>query len=1256
MSGDGDMNDDGGGEEQLAPEPGLTPTNDTPESGDQDNTTDHEAGEQRLALETASAGDDAALGGANQDMSAQEAPDGEDESVAQGDPQGNVQGPSQEMDHEGTQEMDHEGTQEETAHLEVQNGDEARGGGMDGDDFDESDGGEDGLEDKNDLDDNDLDDNGLDDNNLDDNNLDDNGEEAEQATLDTIEILGARTESLQQNEAGTDMADQHDDPNTHNDVDMDESTQADDTQLEPEGLPQGRAHDDSKQEDDAEAMHDVQVDTGEPVQGGSNFQSAQVGEEQLDNDSSSLFVPEVAFPRTSPQAPPRPGPSVRMLPPPRPSGSSTSGTRSIFSKIRSMQKANTDKRNAIKKREEAARHREMPDSETYLDAVMASVMPSASMSRPEVPKYEAENRQALAEFQRQQKHYAELKHNNGGALTFRQDIMWMKIKGAETTRRKKYARDLAMARDGAEEEPGLFPDSHPVGEDDEGDEWDDSFDLDAPGPSRKRRGREMPRKEPKQMSMQEAELQSMRVALEAGEDMPKKKRKSQPEEGGAQDTRSSNKGKRPKTMPKTTRAKAAPKTTKKGPRKSAKIQREADNAIKQATSLFTSNVFEQQAGEDDEEQPTFRARNKQDALKELIASVPIGEQKNARDDMNTIIAAGRDFDGHGSVRAAGGNWMVKGMTTSLKSYQVLGSGFMRRRENSDQEPRGGLMADQMGLGKTLMMLANIINGLPKKGVQPRTTLLIASPSLLAQWAQEIEQHTDARLGLKVLRYGAGTRIDSNAAFEILGGHDVILTSYNEVMRSYPKNEPPIECQTVAQKMEWWKTQYETQRGVLHRMMFLRVVLDEAQAIKNHQSRTSIACRALIARHKWALSGTPILNNLSELYPYFKFLGVPHTGSFKIFKHNYCDSRDVENTERLLVRLAQFMIRRTHADKLFSRPILKLPRADQATFWCEFNPVERCIYDIVRQRFAKRINMWQMNGELEKSYSNALVMLLRLRQLTAHVLMLQLVMKDLLEVEDIERIKTVVQETADINTPRGRTIIAIRKQLESHAIREKKLAAMKADKRPTGEAGDGLSGVEDREENEREEESDEESGLPTGQVGAGAGGSGKAFGKDYNFKPFLASLKTGESWEKAKKKATCSYCDQTPKTPWISSCQHFICGETCLEAMYLAAAELQQDYVACKTCGVIPISYEQVEDDEADALDGVAQGTRSKAGKKAARQRARRDNDDISEDWLSLAGAEVLPSAKTLAIKAQILNWWKEDPNVKIIIYTQFLAM
>jgi SNF2 family DNA or RNA helicase len=141
-----------------------------------------------------------------------------------------------------------------------------------------------------------------------------------------------------------------------------------------------------------------------------------------------------------------------------------------------------------------------------------------------------------------------------------------------------------------------------------------------------------------------------------------------------------------------------------------------------------------------------------------------------------------------------------------------------------------------------MMLANIVNGRRPKGEKgPRATLLVASQNLLNQWKKEIETHTDGTL--KIMKYSSGNRIDSNRCFEILEGHDIILTTYTEIMRSYPKNEPPITCQTTEDKIDWWKNVYETQRGVLHRMIFQRIVLDEAQAIKNHTSRTSIACRA-----------------------------------------------------------------------------------------------------------------------------------------------------------------------------------------------------------------------------------------------------------------------------------------------------------------------------------------------------------------------------------------------------------------------------
>lgn len=1029
------------------------------------------------------------------------------------------------------------------------------------------------------------------------------------------------------------------------------------------------AHDGEHQERDAsaESTHSDQILQVQSVQHGepAALQSNGVEEE----DSSSLFIPE--------ESPPAPKlPSLQLVPlrmpsSARPASHPTTPGNSIFAKIRNMQKAHAERKNAATKRANAHRHIPQPDNEAYLEAVMAPITPLSSTQAPEVSEEEMDARLALQEFQRQQRKYAELKRQNGGSLTFRQDVEWMQVRNAEEKRKRKYARD--MAEQNAESEAELVPETYPSYSEDDvgnGDESDSAFNQ-STSSSRKRHGRDMPRKEPKQFSMLEAEMQSMRVALEAGEDVPKKKKTTQDAQDGTQSSRTSSKSKDTKAKSKVTKSRANPKAFSKSTRKTAKSKREAAAALRQASSLFNANVFEVQAGDDAPAVPTFRTRNKQDALKELIASVPLEAMKEARGDMSTLLAATKEFIGHGACKADGaGGWLVRGMKTSLKSYQVLGSAFLRRRENAPEQPRGGLMADQMGLGKTLMMIANIVNGQPKPGKHPRTTLLVASPALLTQWAAEIQRHTDPKIGVKIMRYGSGTRIDSNQTFHVLQQHDYVLTTYNEVMKSYPKNEPPIQCQTAQQKIDWWKKTYETKRGILHRMGFLRIVLDEAQAIKNHLSRTSIACRALMAEHKWAMSGTPILNSLTELYPYFKFLNVPHTGSYKIFKHNYCDSKNIENTERLLSRLAQFMIRRTHGDRLFHAPILKLPQAAQGTFWCEFNPIERVIYEIVRQRFSERINQWRSNGELEKGYSNALVMLLRLRQLTAHVLMLQFVMRDLLEVEDIERIKAVVKEqVADSNTQPGRTIIAIRKQLEKHAIDEKQKAKAKADAaaakakaKAKGEEWiepDGEAEVEDDFlESETESELDEEefTGRTMAHEDARLGGSGQQFGKEYNFKPYLASLRTGQSWEKAKKKATCSYCGKTPKYPWIASCGHLICAEPCMERADIDAAEDGKSNWTCKACGKTPTFVQPCDPDDYDSVEPVAQGTRSRTAKKKVKKRKRDDREDIADDWLSLAGAEVLPSAKTLAIKAQILNWRKEDPKVKIIIYTQFLAM
>ena len=341
--------------------------------------------------------------------------------------------------------------------------------------------------------------------------------------------------------------------------------------------------------------------------------------------------------------------------------------------------------------------------------------------------------------------------------------------------------------------------------------------------------------------------------------------------------------------------------------------------ITNLSNLFGGDVFQDHAATADlRSQPMFAdATRKDDAMKKLIASVPQESIHVSRADMRHLDAAMKEFTGQGSVHAApDGNWAVKGMRTTLKHFQVLGCGFIRQRETQPTEPRGGILADEMGLGKTIMMICNIVNGRPSSRSRLRTTLVVASPALISQWFNEIRAHCyssrEHKHGLgTVMVYKSGKMMKSNDDAGFLEQADVVLTSYYEVGKSYPKVIVPEEKVTAKQKEVWWGQFYEKEKGLLHRIDFLRVCLDEAQAIKNRNSHISMACRALSARHRWCITGTPLLNSISEMYPYLAFIREPNTGSYRLFRNNFCSPNDPDGKDKLGALLRRLMIRRGH---------------------------------------------------------------------------------------------------------------------------------------------------------------------------------------------------------------------------------------------------------------------------------------------------------------------------------------------------------
>lgn len=120
-------------------------------------------------------------------------------------------------------------------------------------------------------------------------------------------------------------------------------------------------------------------------------------------------------------------------------------------------------------------------------------------------------------------------------------------------------------------------------------------------------------------------------------------------------------------------------------------------------------------------------------------------------------------------------WLCPRMISGLKEHQVIGVGWMRRRETSGEEPHGGLFADDMGLGKTVQMIANIMDGKPskealKQGI--RTTLVVVpSGTLVTQWFNELKRH--AKNPGKVMIYNSATKNGSNCPLENMKASDIM---------------------------------------------------------------------------------------------------------------------------------------------------------------------------------------------------------------------------------------------------------------------------------------------------------------------------------------------------------------------------------------------------------------------------------------------------------------------------------------------------
>ena len=246
----------------------------------------------------------------------------------------------------------------------------------------------------------------------------------------------------------------------------------------------------------------------------------------------------------------------------------------------------------------------------------------------------------------------------------------------------------------------------------------------------------------------------------------------------------------------------------------------------------------------------------------------------------------------------------------LRPYQGRGVGWLAFLE---QWGLGACLADDMGLGKTLQFLGFLLHLKAQKNLQ-QPVLLICPTSVIGNWEREAKKFAPS---LRVLLHHGSDRSTGDVLVKSVKNYDLVITSYALVYRDI----------TTLKKISW--------RGIS---------LDEAQNIKNAESKQSKAVRELPGKFKVALTGTPVENRLTELWSIMEFLNPGYLGSKQFFQRRfaipiekYGDSLSLQ-TLRGLVQ--PFILRRLKTDRSI---IQDLPDKQEMTVFCNLTPEQAALY-------------------------------------------------------------------------------------------------------------------------------------------------------------------------------------------------------------------------------------------------------------------------------------------------------------------------
>jgi SNF2 family DNA or RNA helicase len=286
----------------------------------------------------------------------------------------------------------------------------------------------------------------------------------------------------------------------------------------------------------------------------------------------------------------------------------------------------------------------------------------------------------------------------------------------------------------------------------------------------------------------------------------------------------------------------------------------------------------------------------------------------------------------------------------LRPYQVRGFSwlaFMRRWG------LGACLADDMGLGKSIMAICYLLNDMqvvPKAG----PALIVCPTSVVGNWRREIERFAPS---LRVLTHQGPERQRGEAFSAAAQAHDVVLTSYPLLMRD----------QESLVALEW-----------------RAAILDEAQNIKNSDTRQARAARSLRAQSRVALTGTPVENRLTELWSIMAFLNPGYLGAESEFRQAYARpierTGDAAATQRLRRLTTPFVLRRLKSDPTV---ISDLPDKIETKVYVPLTSEQATLYEATVRQAIDAIESVDESGSAMQRRGMVLAMLVKLKQICNH---------------------------------------------------------------------------------------------------------------------------------------------------------------------------------------------------------------------------------------------------------------------------------